>query len=208
MWLEMKNFILKNTFYIVTVLGIITGLYTLINWSSMPVLQRMDGLFFLGITLHIWEESKYPGGFTEMITRKLNFTQRDPYFGEFITGLYILLIVFIPLFFPNIIFLAMAPMLIGILEVVAHLAAIKMFDMKRFYSPGLLTAVVVLLPISIYTIVYATHNNLMRTVDWLYSFLYMLVGLLLAQQLVVRMSGMKYSDFLRNVKGTLFSKKK
>ena len=37
---------------------------------------------------------------------------------------------------------------------------------------------------------------LMKPMWWLYSFLYMLFGLLMAQQIVVRTSGMKYSDFL------------
>ncbi|HEY4288703.1 MAG TPA: HXXEE domain-containing protein [Puia sp.] len=199
----MKNFILKNTFYLITVLGIATGIYTLVSWSSMPVLQRMVGLFFPAIVLHVWEESRFPGGFTDMITKKLNFTQANPHFGEFITGAYILVIVFVPLFFPHVLFLELAPMIIGILEVVAHLAAIKMFSMKRFYSPGLLTAIILLLPISIYTIVYAAQHHLLRPIDWLFSFLYVFGGLMLAQQIVVRMSGMKYSNFLKNVKNAL-----
>ena len=189
-----------------TTLGVIVAVITLVNWTSMPVLQRMVGLFFMGVILHVWEESKFPGGFTEMITKKLHFTQSNPHFGEFITGVYILLIVIVPMFFPNISFLSIAPMFLGILEVVAHLVAIKMTDSRKFYSPGMITSLIVLLPISIYTIYYAVQNNLLQPIEWLYSFLYMLLGLLLAQQIVVRMSGMKYSDFLKNVKSALFTR--
>lgn len=39
------------------------------------------------------------------------------------------------------------------------------------------------------------------------SFLYMLIGLLLAQQIVVRSSGMKYSDFLKNAQSAVFAKR-
>jgi hypothetical protein len=110
--------------------------------------------------------------------------------------------------FSNVAFLAISPMMLGILEVLAHLAAIKMFNRKRFYSPGLVTAALELLPMGIYTIVYAVLHSLMQPMLWLYSFIYMLAGLLLAQQVVVRMSGMKYTDFLKNVRATLFTNQK
>ena len=204
----MKDFIIKYNFYLFTTLGIAVGIYVIINWDTMPVLQRLVGLFFTAIILHLWEESKYPGGFTEMITKRLNFTQKNPHFGEFVTGSYILLIVFVPLLFPEIAFLSMAALLLGVLEVFAHLAAIRMYDKSKYYSPGLVTAVVVLLPISVYAILYVSENDLIGTIDWLYSILYMFGSLMFAQQLVVRMSGMKYSDFLKNVKGALFSTRK
>lgn len=204
----MKDFLIRNNFYLFTVLGIAVGIYVIINWDTMPVLQRLVGLFFTAIILHVWEESKYPGGFTEMITKKLNFTQKNPHFGEFVTGSYVLLIVFVPLFFPKITFLSMAALLLGVLEVFAHLAAIRMYDKSKYYSPGLMTAFVVLLPISIYAILFVSDNALMRPIDWIYSILYMFGSLMLAQQLVVRISGMKYSDFLKNVKGALFATKK
>jgi hypothetical protein len=42
----------------------------------------------------------------------------------------------------------------------------------------------------------------MQPLYWLYAILYMQVGLMLAQQIVVRMMGMKYTDFLKNVRST------
>ena len=204
----MKNFIINNNLYLITALGIIVAIITIVNWSAMPVLQRMVSLFFLAIVLHLWEEGKFPGGFTEMITETLKFTASNRHFGEIITASYVLLITLVPLLFPNVAWLSMAPMMLGFLEVVAHLAAIKIFKLKRFYSPGLVTSVVVLLPISIYTVVYVVQNNLMQPISWLYSLVFMAIGLLLAQQIVVRMSGMKYTDFLKNVRATIFANQK
>ena len=200
------NFIVRNSLYLITALGGIVAFILLLNWSEMPVLQRMVSLFFCAVVLHLWEEGRFPGGFTEMITRKLDFTQRDPHFGEFITADYVLIITFVPLFFPKVTWLAIAPMLLGIFEVIAHLGAIRMFNLQRFYSPGLVTAVVVMLPISIYTIVYVVQNNLMQPVYWLFSLIYMVIGVMIAQQIVVRMNGMKYTDFLKKVRATIFAK--
>lgn len=203
----MKNFIAKNILYLITALGIIVAIFMLVNWSTMAVLQRLVGILFVGLILHLWEEGKFPGGFTDMVTKAINFTQINPNFGQGITVTYVLIITFIPLFFPKVAFLAMAPMLLGILELFAHLAGIKLSGSKHFYSPGLVTAALVLVPISVYSIVYVVQNNLMTPISWLYSFLYMFFGLMMAQQIVVRTSGMKYSDFLKNARTALFAKK-
>ena len=80
-----------------------------------------------------------------------------------------------------------------------------MFRLQPFYSPGLITSVFVLMPISIYGMAYVARNRLMSPRSWLFSFLYMLGGLMLAQQIVVRASGMEYSEFLRNVREAIFS---
>lgn len=203
----MKRFIVENNLYLITGLGIIIAIITVVNWSSISATQQMVGLFFPAIVLHLWEESKFPGGFTEMITKTLNFTASNRHFGEIVTVSYVLFITLIPLFFPNVAWLSMAPMMLGIVEVVAHLAAIKMFNLKKFYSPGLVTSVVLLLPISIYAIIYAVQNNLMQPVSWVYSILFILIGVMIAQQIVVRTSGMRYSEFLKNVRGTIFTKR-
>jgi hypothetical protein len=160
-------------------------------------------LFFIALALHLWEEGRFPGGFTDLITSKLNFTASNPHFGEMITAAYVLAIAFVPLFFPKVAFLAMAPMMLGILEAVALVGAIWIFRLERFCSPGMLTAVFLLMPVSIYGIAYAVQQHLMSPLSWLLSFLYMLGGLMLAQQIVVRAGGMQYSQFLSNVRATI-----
>ena len=69
-------------------------------------------MFFIALALHLWEEGRFPGGFTDLITSKLNFTASNPHFGEMITAAYVLAIAFVPLFFPKVAFLAMAPMML------------------------------------------------------------------------------------------------
>lgn len=204
----MNNSIVKNSLYIMTALGAIDVLFTAIYWSEMDMLQRLVSIFFVGLILHLWEEGRFPGGFTRMITDKLNFTAKSPHFGEGVTVLYVLIIVSLPFIFPHIPILAFAALYLGILEVLAHILVIRMYDKSKIYSPGLITSVFILLPVSVYAIVYAVQNNLMHSFDWLYSFLILICGLALAQQIVVRSSGMKYSEFLHNVKMTLFTKKK
>ena len=196
----MKNFLAKNNLYLMTALGVAVLIFAVVNWSAMPVLQRMVSLFFCALVLHLWEEGKFPGGFADLMTSKINLPEGNTHFGELITSAYVLALAFVPLFFPNVVCLALAPIMLGFLEAIMHVAAIRMFNLARFYSPGLVTAVFVMLPISLYSVVYVVQNNLMQPLYWLYSIVYMLVGLALAQQIVVRMMGMKYREFLKNVR--------
>jgi hypothetical protein len=67
----MKTFFIKNNLYLLTALGVAVLIFTVLNWSAMPVLQRMVSLFFCAVILHLWEEGRFPGGFTDLITKKL-----------------------------------------------------------------------------------------------------------------------------------------
>jgi len=202
----MKKFILDYNLYILTALGACVLVYLAINWSAMAVLQRCICLFDIGIILHLWEEGKFPGGFTTMITEKLKFTQKDPHFGSFVTAVLVLLIGFVPLFFTNVPFLIFAGIFLGYIESFAHIAAIKIFDKKKPYTPGMVSALIVLLPISIYTTIYLVRHSLMAPWAWLCSVAYLVVCIVIAQQIVVRSSGMKYSEFIGNIRKAVLNK--
>ncbi|MBX5204683.1 HXXEE domain-containing protein [Rhizobium sp. NZLR1] len=203
----MIRFILERNLYVMAALGVGVAIYVGVNWEALTVLQRMSGLFFIGLVMHLWEEGRFPGGFVELITEHLHFTASSRWFGEVVTAAYVLVIAFVPLFFPNVPFLAMSSMMLGIMEVVMHTAMIRMFRMKHFYSPGLVTAAFVLFPISLYTFIYVIQHDLMRPLWWLFSFLYMLFGLMIAQQVVIRASGVKYADFLKTVRAAIMTRR-
>lgn len=198
------RFLARNILYIEAVLAVLVAIYVSIRWFQLPVVNRMICLFFIVLVMHVWEESRYPGGFNEMVADKLHFVGKDKHFGELITASLVIVVGFAPIILPQVIWLAMAVMILGLLESVVHVAIIKLFDLKRLYSPGLATAVLLMLPISLYTIHYTFQQRLMRPVYWLLSFAYLVVGLMVAQRIVVRGSGMSYINFLKNVKAAMF----
>lgn len=199
----MKEFLLRNNLTIITALGSAVLCLTLVFWQQMPVTQRCVGLFVAGIVVHLWEEGRFPGGFTRMITERLGFTQSDPRFGGLVTDLLVLLVGFIPFFFPNVTFLVFAAVSLGFVESFAHVVAIRMFRAGRPYTPGMASALVVLLPISVYTTWYLVTSGLMEPQSWTFALAYLLACVAVAQQLVVRASGMRYSKFLGNVRKAL-----
>lgn len=195
----MLNVIANNSLYLLTFIALIVALLVTFRWSSMPELQRLTSLFFVGVVVHIWEESRFPGGFAELMTSKLGFTPSNPHFGDLILTFVILFVVMIPILLPKIPVLSMSVMLLGILETVAHTGAIWVFDLNHFYSPGLITAVFILLPISIIGIAYAMRHRLMSPCKWVLAALYTFVPLIVAQQIVIAASGMPYIEFLKNL---------
>ena len=112
----MKQLILRNNLNLIALLGGCVVVYLAIFWHDMPVIQRTVALFFVALVLHVWEEMRYPGGFPEMVMSRLNFVIPNRHAAEAIVAGYVLYLVFVPLFFPHVIWLAMASMLLGVLE--------------------------------------------------------------------------------------------
>ncbi|WP_160172184.1 HXXEE domain-containing protein [Cupriavidus metallidurans] len=199
----MTELLMSNLINIVSALGFAAFIFVLARWSGIPILQRMVGIQFFFVALHINEELRIPGGFVEMVEERLHFTLVNPHFGELVLSAVVLLMFGPPLLFPRRIFLTMVPMVLGVFEFVMHTLGIWMFDRHVPYTPGLATATCLLLPVGVYSIRFAIKNKLMRAVDWLFVFLYMLFCVGMAQQIVVRSTGMSYLDFLRNVRKSI-----
>ncbi len=199
----MSSFLVRHNLLLISALAAGVALYTALNWAATSTMETIVRLFFVGVVLHLWEEQRFPGGFAELITRKLDFTAKNRHFGEIVTIILVLFLAVVPIVVPGVAFLQLAALLLGYLEAVAHVLAIRMFRLPRPYSPGMATALLVLLPLSIWGTVYATGHGLVSPIDWLWAVLYALGGLLLAQRYVVTASGMRYREFLRNVRASL-----
>ena len=106
----MKQFILRNNLNLMALLGVGVAVYLALFWPEMPVMQRTVGLFFIALVLHVWEEMRYPGGFPEMMMSRLDFAIPNMNAAHALVSGYVLYLVFVPFFFPHIVWLAMASM--------------------------------------------------------------------------------------------------
>lgn len=204
----MQKFLEKNSIWFSTVIGLGVAVFTIVNWQSMPMMQRLVALYFIAISLHEWEEMHFPGGFVEMVLQGIGFKLKNQGFAMLSLFVGEMFIAFVPLFFPNIIWMCVAPLLLGFIETIAHLAATRMNKSKKFYSPGMITSLLVMLPISIYGIVYVIQSGIMKPIYWLYSLLWLVVPVLIGQIAIVTSSGMKYGEFINNARKALFGRGK
>jgi Protein of unknown function with HXXEE motif len=77
-----------------------------------------------------------------------------------------------PIFFPNIIWLGLMPVLFGaVFQVAAH-GIFTNLKLRRLYNAGLATALLGHVPVGVCYIYYVQHNGLASRWDWLIAVLY------------------------------------
>lgn len=137
----------------VYVAGLLTVILICGNWT---LLQQTLLASLVILHLHFYEEMGFPGGFpwigmkielhlADDDSRKWDLNQASSFFGNewFAVVVYLL-----PLFLPQVHFLALAAIIFAFAEVAMHLFYFN-WAMKVWYNPGLLTALLGLLPISV-----------------------------------------------------------
>ena len=137
---------------------------------------------FMAMLVHQVEEYGWPGGFPS-ITNIVQFKEtkipdRYPFnanlsFVDNVFTTYTFYIV--PIFFPHLIWLALAQTLAALIQLPAHgiMANIKL---KSFYNPGVGAAVFLQLPLAIYMIWYVSTNGLATGWDFVFGALGGIVG--------------------------------
>lgn len=203
-----KNFFVRNSLYVTLVLAAGVLVYTVANWNTMPVTQRIAGLYFFLIALHEIEEMKVPGGFVEMVVKLTGMPIKDmtiPHFCLFLITVYMLLI---PFCLPSIHWLVIGPLVLGTIEPIAHLVVGRANPATRIYSPGMVTAVLFMVPMDVYTFYYLFAVEPMAWYYWLAAALLLLIPLFGVQRyIVVHLMKMDYREFVRNARDSITGKR-
>ncbi len=171
------------------------------------VMHRLVCLTYIAIGLHEWEEKLF--GFEDLNAQHLGVSTEEindsvGYIALFFLTIYIGIV---PLFFTNTVWLTATAMILGIIEMMAHVSAIRMSNSGKKYSAGLVTAFTLFPIISIYGFYYLISNNLMTPIDWVYAFLNLFIPLITAQFISVKSMGVSYRKFLGNAFNAMKSKK-
>jgi hypothetical protein len=66
-----------------------------------------------------------------MVARRIGFTDKTKEFGDALAMLYVLAIAVVPLFFPHVTLLLLAPMFLGMGETIGHTTIIRVFHLGR-----------------------------------------------------------------------------
>lgn len=196
----MKNFI-KN--YALEI-------YTLISMALLLAGGLMDGLsviqkFVLVYTLlfiiHEWEEAHYPGGFADLIAKMLgvNVPEIEKRGSRIYAGILLLLFTYVPFFWDDCVIPVLATMSLGIFEGVVHLLGIRLFHLKRPYTPGMVTAELELI-VSIALIVYLNKHDLASGVDYAIGAAIMIASYIMLQKCMTLIIGVKYSELPKRVR--------
>ncbi len=202
----MEMFMRKYSFWITGFLGIAAIIYLAVTWNSTTILQKLPIMYIVALAVHEIEELKLPGGFVELVTDMTGIEIKN--IGVAKLGLFVFTLwaTIVPALTANYIWPVMSTMLIGILEMFAHLAAARV-NKKHFYSPGMITALLVQLPVAIYGFYYLISNGWVKGIFWLYAAIFLLVPLFGLQAAIVKSNGQKYGEFMNNARKAMFSKR-
>lgn len=173
------------------IVAIITGIVLAVVWNDIEVLRRVQILSFIAILVHQFEEYGFPGGEPAIMNKVLrgsDIPDRYPLnqFSAMLTNVLITYIFYVlPIIFPNVLWLGIAPILMGMAQFMVHGIATNV-KMKSIYNPGLGAVVFMHIPIGIYYLNYIISNNLVKHTDFIFAIIYAL------SVMVVVVAGLTY----------------
>lgn len=189
-------------YYLEILSFIMVGMITVCAVFCQPLslLQRvMLGYMFL-FTLHEWEENHFPGGFSKLMAKffGIQLTPEKEDASHIPVGVLLIVITFVP-FFTQSGLLALVPVYLGVYEAIVHIAGIKLHKMKKPYTPGLVTALL-LLAASVFSLVIFSTHEIVHGAEFGWGVLLMFLSFFFMQRTVIAIFGLGYKDLAAVIK--------
>ena len=196
----MTRFIKHYALEIYTVLAMIFIVCTAMmgKLSFIQKLVVIDSFLFI---LHEWEEGHYPGGFINLIAglTGIQVSDETKRASRIPAGILLLLLTVVPLVCHDIPLITMVVATFGIIERVVHTIGIRLFRMKHFYTPGMVTAWLELV-VSLLMIGWLVANRLGTWQDYVFGPLVMFLCFGTLQKTMTLMVGINYSDMPKMIR--------
>jgi hypothetical protein len=167
--------------------ALIAAVYLLLRWTDLDVLQRLVIANFIVVLLHQFEEYSWPGGFpavANLVFMRLAgmsryFKPLNQLSSAVANVVFAYVFYLLPVFFPHVIWLGLATVLVGaVLQVIGH-ALVVNYQLRSLYSPGVATAVFGWIPLGVIYIYYVQRHGLADGWVWLAAIVYMAVAMTL-----------------------------
>jgi len=166
------NFLRQHWFDVGLALAIVVGALLLIFGRGLPNLSLLLWLSLISLFIHQFEEYRYPGYFPGMVNAVLFASpQPDRYPLNSNTSLIVnvavgwLVYLLAALIGQAALWLGIAAILVSAGNIVAHTFLFNIRG-KTLYNPGMLTALLLFLPIVTYFCYWVIQANLASALDW------------------------------------------
>ncbi len=197
----MRRFLIKYNLEILTTL-MFTFVAMVAIFNTAPSLtQKMLVAYVFLFTLHEWEENRFPGGFVNIMEGMIGkkFSEDAKELSHIPVIILLLLIHIIPYFLDSVVFLTLIPVFLGVFEGLVHTMGVKLSKSKKFYTPGMGTAYM-MLALSVFNIYYLITNKMITGKDCLLGIVCMFVSFAVMQNRVLAINGISYKDMLNIIK--------
>ena len=197
----MMRLLIKYNLEILTTL-MFTFVAMVAIFNTAPSLtQKMLVAYVFLFTLHEWEENRFPGGFVNIMEGMIGkkFSEDAKELSHIPVIILLLLIHIIPYFLDSVVFLTLIPVFLGVFEGLVHTMGVKLSKSKKFYTPGMGTAYM-MLALSVFNIYYLITNKMITGKDCLLGIVCMFVSFAVMQNRVLAINGISYKDMLNIIK--------
>jgi hypothetical protein len=162
----MTNYLRHNWYHIGGILFAALSFFYIFGGDSLSRIQTILLASFMAMLIHQCEEYSWPGGFPSMsnivMCREKQAPDRYPFNANqcWISNTFLTYAFYIiPIFLPKMIWLGLAQVMLGMLQIIAH-GIMMNIRLKSIYNPGLGAAVFLQWPIGIYYIHYVAVRDL------------------------------------------------
>ena len=204
----MCKFIKHYALEIYTVLAMLFMVITSMR-DGLSDVQRFVVVFNFLFLLHEWEEGAYPGGFIDLISsligKKLNDDLRRA--SRIPTSIFLISITLVPFIFDDTAMIAVSIATFGIFEGLVHTLGIKLFRLKRMYTPGMATAWLEAAT-GIFLLWYLANNHLAFWYDYVLGIIIFFAAFVTMQKTLTMMVGIRYRDMPRMLRKQLQNRTK
>lgn len=171
--------------------------------DELTVIQQFAVWVSFLCILHEWEEGRYPGGFLDLIQKNVlqwDLDEETKKGSRLVTAVFIYVMTIVPFFFGDQIpMFVVAPATFCIFEGIIHIVGIKIFGLKKPYTPGLVTAEIELVS-GVYMIVWMAVNHVGAWYDYTFGPFVFIACFVCMQRTLMSMVGIGYKDVLANVR--------
>ncbi len=170
------KFYIRHWYSLNLIVALVLIVYLALSFESLATVQVLVLLNFVALIFHQFEEYGFPGGepmIMNYVLQKSDIPDRFPLnqFSAMFTNVPVAWTFYgIAFFFPDVIWLCLAPMIFNIGQLIVHGVATNK-AMKSIYNPGLFSVVFLHLPISIYFVWFVYSQDLIVGIDWLWAIL-------------------------------------
>lgn len=197
----------KCSLYCLTAYALALLVIGMVMWDSLAIIQKIIIMATCIVTLHEWEEQRFPGGFFELMSRiwQLDLSNIDLHDMYAKPDIYIFAITCLALIFPNALFLSCAVLLLGVFEGFIHIMGIKLAKLERPYTPGMITGEFFAV-FSICCIIFLIESGITVLMDWIFGFIWLFLSFLIMEFFVWRTAGISPKEFSSKVRSVIFNK--
>jgi len=195
------QFYRENWFNVGGVLFVALTFVMALAANSLDHIQVILIYSFMALLVHQYEEYAAPGGFPSIFNIALSgekaVPERYPLNTNqvLVTNVYIAYPFYLAaIVFPNLIWLGVAQVVFGTLQVIIHGIVINR-RLGTFYNPGLASAVFLHVPICVYYIWYVSSHGLAAPSDYVIGVIATLVAALVAIIIPIRLLSSKTSPY-------------